>query len=276
MEPNKIQDADILDIIFEGRNKDYGAYELRKTYNSRIVKSLLVMGSVVGLLVIGNVVSGFGKRAQMPMPDITDITLDNVKEAKPPVLPPPPVIKAPPPQVAMKQFTAPLIVKTDVPKDEKPPENDELDKVKIGTVNIAGTVDDGTDAPVAIGDGGKGIAVAPKQQDDDNDGKPFMKVEVDATFPGGPAAWLRFLNRNLRSPDEAINNGISGKVVVQFIVDKEGNVSDVVAISGPEQGGLREEAIRVIKKSGKWTPAVQNGRYVKAYRSQPVIFQIGE
>ena len=60
MEPNKIKDADILDIIFEGRNKDYGAYELRKTYNNRIVKSLVVMGSVVGLLVIGNVVSGFG------------------------------------------------------------------------------------------------------------------------------------------------------------------------------------------------------------------------
>jgi periplasmic protein TonB len=274
MEPNKIQDADILDIIFEGRNKDYGAYELRKTYNSRIVKSMVVMGSVVALLVIGNVVSGFGKKSQIPKPDVTDITLDNVKEdVKPPVIPPPPVIKAPP--VAMKQFTPPLIVKTDVPKDERPPENDELDKVKIGPVNVTGTADDGTDVPVATGDGGKGITVAPKR-DDDNGGLPFTKVEIDAGFPGGPAAWLRFLNKNLRPPDEAINNGISGKVVVQFIVDKEGNVSDVVAVSGPEQGGLREEAVRVIKKSGKWTPAIQNGRYVKAYRVQPVIFQIGE
>ena len=92
MEPNKIQEADILDIIFEGRNKDYGAYELRKTYNKRIVKSLVVMGSVVALLVIGNVVSGFGKKGQVPKPDVTDITLDNVKEdVKPPVIPPPPV-----------------------------------------------------------------------------------------------------------------------------------------------------------------------------------------
>ena len=121
MEANKIQDADILDIIFEGRNKDYGAYELRKTYNNRIVKSLVVMGSVVGLLVIGNVVSGFGEKASVAMPDITDFTLENLKEPKAPVLPPPPVIKAPPPQVAMKQFTPPLIVKTDVPKNEKPP-----------------------------------------------------------------------------------------------------------------------------------------------------------
>ena len=275
MEPNKIQEADILDIIFEGRNKDYGAYELRKTYNNRIVKSLIVMGSVVGLLVIGNVVSGFGKKARIVPPDVTDFTLDNVKEPKAAVIPPPPVIKAAPP-VAMKQFTPPLIVKTEVPPDEKPPVNDDLDKVKIGTVNVAGAADDGLDAPVATGDGGKGIVEAPKKADDDNDGRPFMKVEVDASFPGGPAAWLRFLNRNLRSPDEAINNGISGKVVVQFIVDKEGNVSDVVAVSGPEQGGLREEAVRVIKKSGKWTPAIQNGKNVKAYRFQPVIFQIGE
>jgi periplasmic protein TonB len=276
MEPNKIQEADILDIIFEGRNKDYGAYELRKTYNNRIVKSLVVMGSMVALLVIGNVVSGFGKKAQIPKPDITDFNLENVKEPKAPVLPPPPVIKAPPVQVAMKQFTPPLIVKTDVPPEEKPPVNDDLDKVRIGKVNVAGAADDGTDAPAVAGDGGKGLIEAPKKADDDNDGRPFMKVEVDASFPGGPAAWLRFLNKNLRSPDEAVQNGISGKVVVQFIVDKEGNVSDVVAVSGPEQGGLREEAVRVIKKSGKWTPALQNGRYVKAYRFQPVIFQIGE
>jgi protein TonB len=131
------------------------------------------------------------------------------------------------------------------------------------------------DAPSANKDG-LGVVVAPKQQDDDNGGRPFTKVEIDASFPGGPAAWQHFLGRNLRAPDDAVSNGISGKVVVQFIVDKDGNVSDVVAISGPEQGGLREEAVRVIKKSGKWTPAVQNGRYVKAYRNQPVIFQIGE
>ena len=122
----------------------------------------------------------------------------------------------------------------------------------------------------------EGIDRGAEKADDDNGGRPFTKVEIDASFPGGMAAWLRFLNKNLHTPDEALNSGTSGKVVVQFVVDKEGNVSDVVAVSGPEQGGLREEAVRVIKKSGKWTPALQNGRYVKAYRFQPVIFQIGE
>jgi protein TonB len=63
-------------------------------------------------------------------------------------------------------------------------------------------------------------------------------------------------------------------VVVQFVVDLDGNVSEAKAISGPETGGLREEAERVIRKSGKWVPAVQNGRRVKSYRRQPVIFSI--
>ena len=64
--------------------------------------------------------------------------------------------------------------------------------------------------------------------------------------------------------------------MVKFIVDKEGNVSDVEAISGPDTGGLREEAVRVIKKSGKWTPAVQNGRFVKSYKRQPVSFKLSD
>ena len=69
-----------------------------------------------------------------------------------------------------------------------------------------------------------------------------------------------------------MNNEIQGTVVVQFIVDKEGNVSDVEAISGPNE--LREEAVRVIKKSGKWTPAIQNGRQVKSYKKQPIKFRL--
>ena len=269
MEINKILNADILDIIFEGRNKEYGAYELRKTYNRRIVKAMFVTGSLIGLLFIGGMVSGFGKGKRAVVPVYTDVDLVSVKVPDKP-LPPPPAIKVPQ-QVATHIFTPPRLVKEDVKPDEKPPENDQLDNVKIGTSTHAGTADDGIVGP-AISDGAANVVAAPKKEDDDGI---FYKVEVDASFPGGPGAWLRFLNRNLRFPDDAMNAGIQGTVTVQFIVDKEGNVSDVQAISGPEQGGLREEAIRVIKKSGKWTPALQNGRYVKAYRMQPVTFQVG-
>ncbi len=269
MEPNQIKDADILDILFEGRNKEYGAYELRKSYNRRVVKALFVTGSLIGLLFIGGMVSGFGKGKRAVVPVYTDVDLVSVKVPDKP-LPPPPAIKVPQ-QVATHIFTPPIIVKGEVKPEEVPPANDDLTNVKIGTSTHAGTADDGTPGP-AVSDGAANVVVAPKKEDPD---EPFVRVEVDASFPGGPGAWLRFLNRNLRFPDDAMNIGVSGTVKVQFIVDRDGNVSDVQAISGPEQGGLREEAIRVIKKSGKWTPALQNGRYVKAYRWQPVTFQVG-
>ena len=116
----------------------------------------------------------------------------------------------------------------------------------------------------------KGVVEAPKDNTDYD--KTFTKVEIESEYPGGAAAWQRYLNRNLHYPDEAQNNEIQGTVVVQFIVDKEGKVSDVEAISGPNE--LREEAMRVIRKSGNWTPAVQNGRQVKSYKKQPIVFKL--
>lgn len=95
------------------------------------------------------------------------------------------------------------------------------------------------------------------------------KVEIEAKYPGGAAAWQRFLNKNLRVPEDVIENDIQGSVVVQFVVDEEGNVSNVETVSGPE--ALGAEAVRVIKKSGKWTPAVQGGRCVKSLKKQPFI-----
>jgi len=139
---------------------------------------------------------------------------------------------------------------------------------------VEGVKDDGITAP-PVSDAGKGVVEAPKKDETDYDGT-FTKVEIESNYPGGIPAWQRYLNKNLHYPDEAQNNSIEGTVVVQFIVDKEGNVSDVAAVSGPEQGGLREEAVRVIKRSGKWIPAVQNGRQVKSYKKQPVGFKLGD
>lgn len=272
MEPNQIKDADILDILFEGRNKDYGAYELRKTYDRRIKKAMLVTGAVVGLLCIGYFVAGGTKGKVRPLKDDGEVVLVEVKEPdKPLPLPPPP--KLPPQQVATIRLTTTRIVPDNqVKPDEKPPENEQADDMKIGTANVKGVADGNIDAPPATGNA-PGVVEAPGKKDDD-DGI-FRSVEIESSFPGGTQAWARFLNKNLRYPDEAMNNGVEGTVMVQFIVDKEGHISDAVAISGPESGGLREEAIRVIKKSGQWTPAVQNGRYVKSYKRQPVIFKIG-
>jgi bla regulator protein blaR1 len=106
------------------------------------------------------------------------------------------------------------------------------------------------------------------------DKKIYSKVEVEADYPGGYKAWADYLLKTFHYPDEAINKEIKGNVVVQFIVDKDGNVGDVKAISGPKKGGLREEAVRVIKNSGKWIPAKESGHNVKAYKKQPINFML--
>ena len=273
METNKILDADILDLLFEGRNKEYGAYDLRKHYNGRLGRAIAVMSGVVALVCCFSFVKGHGKAKDAP--DVTDVFIAAAPTEKtpPPVVPPPVVPKTAPP-VATRIFTAPKLVEQDPPEDEKPPVNDDLDKVKIGDVNTKGGDDLGVDAgPVSAGDG-KGLVEKPKSDADDD--RIFRSVEIESQYPGGVPAWARFLNKNLRYPDEAQAQGIQGTVLVQFIVDKDGNVSDVEAVSGPTDGGLREEAVRVIKKSGKWTPAIQNGRVVKSYKKQPVVFQIAD
>jgi len=272
MDINKILNADILDIIFEGRNKEYGAYDLRKTYNRRLWVAIISMIALLILLFVGYLVAGAinnGPKKQAMV--VQDVQLEDVKEEKKNEPPPPPPPKVEPPKVEMAKFTPPKIVPDEkVKEEEKPPEQEKLEDTKIGTVNQEGVKDEGLAAPV---DQGKGVVEAPKKDEEDYD-KTFTKVEIESSYPGGAEQWARYLGKTLHYPDEAINNEIQGTVTVQFIVDKEGNVSDVQAVSGPTDGGLRDEAVRVIKKSGKWTPAVQNGRQVKSYKKQPIVFKL--
>jgi protein TonB len=274
MEVNKILNADILDIIFEGRNKEYGAYELRKTYNKRLITALISMATLCVLMFGGYFLSNvLGNDDENRKLEAQDVQLEEVKqEEKQEEPPPPPPPKPPdPPKVEMTKFTPPKIVKDEeVKEEEKPPEVEKLEETKIDVVNQEGVKDEGIVAP-PVEDAGKGVVEAPKKVEEDWD-KTFTKVEIESEYPGGAAAWQRYLNRNLRYPQDAIDNEIQGTIVVQFIVDKEGMVSEVEAISGPKE--LRDEAVRVIKKSGKWTPAVQNGRQVKSYKKQPIVFRL--
>lgn len=274
MEVNKILSADILDIIFEGRNKDYGAYDLRKTYNKRLTAALVTTAVLIALLFLGYVLANtLGNDKNKKEMVVQDVQLEDVKQQEKKEEPPPPPPPKPPepPKVEIKKFTPPKIVKDEeVKPEEKPPEVEKLEDTKIGTVNQEGLKDEGIVAP-PVEDAGKGVVEAPKKDEEDYD-KTFTKVEIESSYPGGAAAWQRYLNRNLRYPQDAIDNEIQGTIVVQFIVDKEGNVSNVEAVSGPKE--LRDEAVRVIQKSGKWTPAIQNGRQVKSYKKQPIVFRL--
>jgi TonB family protein len=100
----------------------------------------------------------------------------------------------------------------------------------------------------------------------------FTKVENEADYPGGQPGWSNYLMTHLKYPESAVKKNIQGTVVVQFIVDQEGKVSDVKAISGPKE--LQEASIKVIKESGNWTSATQNGRKVKAYKKQPITYKL--
>jgi len=100
----------------------------------------------------------------------------------------------------------------------------------------------------------------------------FTRVEIESSFPGGDAGWLRYLRTSLVYPEKAVRKKVAGTVVVQFIVEKDGSLSDIKAISGPEL--LQQAAINVIKDSPGWKPAVQHGRKVKSYKKQPITFQL--
>jgi periplasmic protein TonB len=277
MEKSTILTADVLDILFDGRNKDYGAYDLRRTYNKRLAMSVTVMLSIC-LVSMGFAFSGKKEKAE----DVymtKDIQLTAVDPPAKPIEPPPPPAPkppAPPEHMDIKTIknTAYDIVRDDqVPETEKPPTVNDLETAMIGTINKNGDDYDGTViAPPGDPKGTTGVTDITRDVEEE-DGV-VVKVEIESEYPGGISAWQRFLNRNLRYPQDAIDNEVQGAIVVQFIVDKEGNVSDVEAVSGPQE--LRAEAVRVIKKSGKWTPAIQNGRKVKSYKKQPIVFRLGQ
>jgi protein TonB len=272
MEISKILTADILDIVFEGKNKEYGAYELRKSYASRLRVAITVTGSIVLLCIAGFLFADENKMITTKIFEIPDTGLTKLedKPLEPPVIPPPPVKQ---PEV-MERRSVTIVVVPDpmVPPDEIIPLNEDLDKAKISLVNKDGVPFENI-AP-SIGESiEKGIVAPPKKENPDS---VFLSVEIESSYPGGIEAWKRFLIKNLSNsyPQEAADQGIQGKVVVMFIVDKDGNVSDVHAIAGPKE--LHDLAMKVIKKSGKWQPAQQNGKIVNSYKRQPIIFTIAD
>src|ERR1044072_550133 len=215
METKNILTADVLDILFDGRNKDYGAYDLRKTYNKRMTASITVM---LSFCFVSAVFAFAGKKEKAE--DIyleKDIELAAVEPPAPPVEPPPPPAPeppAPPAHIEMKQFTPPVIVPNDqVQEDEKPPINETLEDVKIGTFTQDGDKDLGI-VTGPIGNGVKeGVIENPKKDEDEGE-TVVLKVEIESEYPGGINAWQRFLNKNLRYPQDAIDNEIQGTVVV--------------------------------------------------------------
>jgi periplasmic protein TonB len=272
MEVNKILSADILDIIFDGKNKEYGAYQLRKTYNKTLTKALIITASILLLVFVVSVFANIiNKNRSKKDFNFVETQMAEVKkdEPLPPPLPPPPT-PPPPPEINQVKFTPPKIVKDEeVKPDEKIEEIKEEQAISTKTVESENKTQI-VQAPVED----KGTQIVEVKKDDDEN-KIFTKVEVEATFPGGEAAWRNYLQKNLDANTPLDNGASEGKytVIVKFVVSRDGSLSDVTCENDPGFG-MCQEAVRVIRKTKNWTPAIQNGRNVNAYRRQPITFLV--
>lgn len=274
MEANKILSADVLDIIFDGKNKEYGAYQLRKSYKKTLTKALIITGSTLLLVILGTVFAGIIEKGKPKEFTVLDTQMAEVKndEPPPPPPPPPPPTPPPPPEINQVKFTPPKIV-----KDEEVKPDEQIEEIKEDQVISTKTVEsDNTKQIVQAPVEDKGTQVVEKPKEDDEN-KIFTKVEKEAEFPGGEAAWRNYLQKNLNASTPVDNGAAGGKytVIVKFVVSKDGSLSDVQCENDPGFG-MCQEAVRVIKKTKNWTPALQNGRNVNAYRRQPITFLVEE
>lgn len=270
MEVNKILSSDFLDILFDGRNKDYGAYELRKNYQRRLTTALLITAGFALLIFISVIVGRSVSNSDKSKVKVSDVTLADIKQEEPQKIepPPPPPPKQEPPKIEITKFTPPKIVE-DEKFDEKQEVKEQEEITNVGKIDQEGIKDPEVVNPPKVEEETK-VVEAPKE--DEN--QVFTKVEVEAQFPGGEGKWNQYVQRAVeKNIDDLVDDGQAGTCEVQFIVDKEGNVSNVEALS-MKGSKLAEVAVNAIKRGPKWIPAIQNGRQVKAWRRQKITFRL--
>jgi len=269
MEPNKILSASLIEIIFDGRNKEYGAYELRKNDSQRTKVALSVTIAVVALVLTGTTLANSFKKSEKTYRVKQIVELQALPDEKPPEKLPEPERKPELEQVKTEKLTV-IAIKPDDEVTDPPPSQEDLIDSKIGLERQEGIVDDGIGRPEEI-DKGLGNGIIDDKKNNQSE-EPFTTVEIDAKFNGN---WKAFLERNLNADVATDNNAPTGRysVVIQFVVDVEGNISDVKPLTNHGYG-LEAEALRVIKKAAKWEPAIQNGVAVKAYRKQVIVFEV--
>lgn len=258
------------ELIFQGKNKEYGAYKMRGDSGKRHNWSMLIV-TIVALV-------GFSvpKLIEMATPKqrevVTEVTAlsklekaevkdEHIKRIK--AVEPPPALKT------TVKFTAPVIK-----KDEEVKEADEI-KSQEELTNAKGSI---SIADVKGNDdvNGKDIADIKQvvtQAEPEVEEKPYTAVEQMPQFPGGDAELLSFIAKNLKYPTIAQENGIQGKVYIRFVVSKTGNVTDVQVLKSLDPY-CDKEAVRVIKTLPKWIPGKQNGVNVPVYYVVPITFKL--
>lgn len=264
------------DFIFEGKNKQYGAYKLRQSSSKRhIVAFLVVLVFAAFVSVLPSLVSAVKSLAGAnagPMDETYEMTNIPIE----PEIPEENIIKQetappPPPLKSTVQFVPPKIVPDEEVDEEKMVSQDEVleTKIQISVADVKGT------------DEKHGVDIAElrehKQivQEKPVEEKPFTTVEVMPTFPGGEGEMNKFIRENLKYPIVAQEAGISGRVTVRFVVTKTGEISEVTVLRGIDPS-CDKEAVRVVKMMPKWIPGKQNGLNVPVYFTLPVVFRLNQ
>jgi protein TonB len=265
MKTEQILKSDVLDIIFENRNKSYGAYALRKFYDNRLMKSVAVMLVVVVVLSAFTLMPEKGGDYTVTNIQITDTELGRAKpKEKPqdPVKPPPPKTKAP----TQKFLNDITIVQDPLQADTL---TDDIDKRLIGsfTNNVP------ADGPLVFGDPGTGSGdgpVAAPVKPVVNINTPIENAEIMPSFPGGIDGLKRFLQKNLTNPRD-MEEGEVVSVKMKFVVGYDGKLKGFETI---QDGGedFNKEVLRVLKKMPEWEPGKSNGQNVSVYYTIPVKF----
>ncbi len=276
MKPEMILQSDMLDILFEGRNKEYGAYNLRRVYNSHLFKALGSMAMMVLLLVAFQCLQPGGKKGTAALFTVQDsvyiATVDLPKEKQPEQEIPK---QAGARQVNTIKEVVPTIVSDDKVKEPLPTVAEVLDdKVAIGTGTQAG--DDATNGLAPKGTEGTGNG---NGNGEHNASEPAPEKEEIVTvaekmpqYPGGVDALRRFLARNLQMPDGTVPEGQRIKIPTRFVVNRNGELTDVVFATEADEV-LKKEILRVMRKMPRWIPGSQNGRTVAVYFTIPIIFE---
>ena len=263
------------DLVFEGRNQAYGAYKLRKGTTKRNVWSIIIVALAAVLLYLGLQLQHMVE-ANRQVENTQAIELSALeqkkKEAK---VEKKEVVKVEPEKVVEKvkssvKFTAPVIKKDSEVKEEDEIKLDEVEKSNkaVGAFTVEGNDEVGGEVLKA-----KEEIAAPEPPKPVEENKVFDVVEQMPSFPGGMGALMSWLGQNIKYPVIAAENGVQGRVIVQFVVEKDGSITDVKVAKSVDPS-LDKEAARVVKSMPHWIPGKQNGSAVRVKYTVPVTFKL--
>ncbi len=274
MDNAQLANASLDDIVFEGRNKAYGAYLIRRVYGKHVTRAVLISIAIFALLVAFPLVARMLKKEEVVVEDQM-LKVNELMEAPPldkvaPPPPPPPPPEAPPPpppKLSTIKFTPPIVKKDEEVRKEEIPDQKELEEKVVAAVTVKGNTDNPADLKgLEPGEGTKAVEEVVKAT-------PYTYVEQMPVFPGGQEALLKYIGSNIKYPAMALRNQVEGRVFIKFVVGPDGSVSNVEVQKGIG-AGCDEESVRVIKNLPRFTPGKQNGRAVSVYFTVPVTFAI--